>query len=61
MNGSSVAESGRQVPRNGLATPLPVTDGKNVFFMYGSGNISQKYGYSSSLLLFGNKLYCIAK
>ncbi|MBN2589934.1 MAG: PQQ-binding-like beta-propeller repeat protein [Sedimentisphaerales bacterium] len=77
----TVAESDRQAPRNNLATPSPVTDGKYVYFMFGSGdiagfdldgnliwsrniendygNISQKYGYSSSPLLFGNKLYVL--
>lgn len=76
-----VAESSRETPRNNLATPSPVTDGKNVYFMFGSGdiagfdfsgellwsrnieeeygNISQKYGYSSSPLLFGDKLYVL--
>ena len=71
----------RQVPRNDLASPSPVTDGKNVYFMYGSGNlagldrdgnilwqrnleteygnISIKYGYSSSPLLYDNKLYIL--
>ena len=65
-----------------MAAPSPVTDGKLVYFMYGSGdlaaldyegkivwsrniedeygNISQKYGYSSSPLLFENKLYILA-
>jgi len=73
--------SARKVPRNDLATPSPVTDGKTVFFMYGSGdlagldydgnilwnrnleaeygNISIKYGYSSSPLLYDNKLYIL--
>jgi outer membrane protein assembly factor BamB len=76
-----IAESGRQAPNNNLATPSPVTDGKHVYFMFGSGdlacldiegniiwskniedefgNISQKYGYSSSPLLFENKLYVL--
>ncbi|MGB2862117.1 MAG: PQQ-binding-like beta-propeller repeat protein [Sedimentisphaerales bacterium] len=73
--------SGRKVPRNNPATPSPVTDGKNVYFMYGSGdlasldyegnalwsrnleaeygNISIKYGYSSSPLLHDGKLYIL--
>ena len=76
-----IAESNRQTPNNNLAAPSPVTDGKLVYFMYGSGdlaaldyegkivwsrniedeygNISQKYGYSSSPLLFENKLYIL--
>ena len=73
--------SARKVPRNNMATPSPVTDGKSVYFMYGSGelagldydgnilwtrnieaeygNISIKYGYSSSPLLYDNKLYVL--
>jgi outer membrane protein assembly factor BamB len=73
--------SSRKVPRNNLATPSPVTDGKNVYFMYGSGdlagldyegnilwsrnleteygNISMKWGYSSSPLLHKGKLYIL--
>ncbi|MFH1716380.1 MAG: PQQ-binding-like beta-propeller repeat protein [Planctomycetota bacterium] len=75
--------SGREVPRNNLATPSPVTDGRCVYFMYGSGdlagldgegnvlwsrnieaeygNISVKYGYSSSPLLHGGKLYVLVQ
>lgn len=73
--------SSRQVPRNNMATPSPVTDGKRVYYMYGSGelagldadgktlwsrnidneygNISLKYGYSSSPLLYGDTLYVL--
>jgi len=73
--------SSRKVPRNNLATPSPVTDGKNVYFMYGSGdlasldyegnvlwsrnleaeygNVSMKWGYSSSPLLYNGKLYIL--
>lgn len=73
--------SSREVPRNNMATPSPVTDGERVYFMYGSGelagldfegnilwqrniedeygNISIKYGYSSSPLLYGDKLYIL--
>ena len=73
--------SSRNVPRNNLATPSPVTDGRHVYFIFGSGdlagldyegnilwsrnlekeygNISQKYGYSSSPLLYDNKLYIL--
>jgi outer membrane protein assembly factor BamB len=76
-----ISESSRQAPNNNLATPSPVTNGKYVYFLYGSGdlaaldyegniiwsrniedeygNISQKYGYSSSPLLFENKLYIL--
>ncbi|MHC4229644.1 MAG: PQQ-binding-like beta-propeller repeat protein, partial [Planctomycetota bacterium] len=73
--------SSRQVPRNNMGTPSPVTDGKRVYFTFGSGelaglyyngkplwsrnldseygNISMKYGYSSSPLLYGDKLYIL--
>ena len=73
--------SSRKVPRNNPATPSPVTDGKGVYFMYGSGelagldyegnvlwsrnleqeygNISQKWGYSSSPLLYEGRLYIL--
>jgi outer membrane protein assembly factor BamB len=73
--------SDRDVPRNNLATPSPVTDGEHVYFMYGSGdlagldcegkllwsrnieaeygNISIKYGYSSSPLLYDDKLFIL--
>ena len=73
--------SDRKVPRNNMATPSPVTDGKHVYFMYGSGdlagldcegnilwsrnieaeygNISIKYGYSSSPLLHDDRLYIL--
>ena len=76
-----IGESGRNAPRNNLAAPSPVTNGRHVFFMFGSGdlagldnkgnilwsrniekeygNISQKYGYSSSPLLYDNKLYIL--
>jgi outer membrane protein assembly factor BamB len=76
-----LGRSSQQVPRNNMATPSPVTDGKRVYFMYGSGelaaldhkgkslwsrnldseygNISMKYGYSSSPLLYDNKLYIL--
>ena len=76
-----LAESNRNAPQNNLATPSPVTNGKYVYFMFGSGdlaaldydgkiiwsrniedefgNISQKYGYSSSPLLFEGKLYVL--
>jgi len=73
--------SSRKVPRNNPATPSPVTDGKYVYFMFGSGelarldyegnilwsrnlegeygNISMKWGYSSSPLLFNESLYIL--
>ena len=76
-----VGTSSRKVPRNNPATPSPVTDGRYVYFMYGSGelvgmdyegdilwsrnlegeygNISIKYGYSSSPLLFDERLYIL--
>jgi outer membrane protein assembly factor BamB len=66
---------------NTMATPSPVTDGRNVFFLYGSGDLAGydfegnqlwfrnivddygplvvNFGYSSSPLLFQNKLYII--
>jgi outer membrane protein assembly factor BamB len=75
--------SSRKVPRNNPATPSPVTDGKNVYFMYGSGdlagldyegnilwsrnleaeygNISMKWGYSSSPLLYNGTLYILVQ
>jgi outer membrane protein assembly factor BamB len=65
--------------RNNAASPSPVADGNNVFFMYGSGdlvgfdfegnklwalniekdygNLSVKFGYSNSPLLYNNKLF----
>ena len=54
-----VGSDGRRFPRNNLASPSPVTDGKRVFFLYGNGqlvgfdfdgqpmwsrNIEQEYG-----------------
>jgi outer membrane protein assembly factor BamB len=75
--------SERKVPRNNMATPSPVTDGKGVYFLYGSGelagldyegnilwscnieekygNIALKYGYASSPLLYGGKLYILVQ
>ncbi|MDH4241226.1 MAG: PQQ-like beta-propeller repeat protein, partial [Phycisphaerae bacterium] len=32
--------SSRNVPRNNMATPSPVTDGERVYFMYGSGELA---------------------
>jgi len=76
-----LGESSRKVPRNNPATPSPVTDGKHVYFIYGSGdlasldyegnvlwsrnleaeygNISMKWGYSSSPLLYNGRLYIL--
>jgi outer membrane protein assembly factor BamB len=76
-----LGESSRKVPRNNPATPSPVTDGKHVYFIYGSGdltgldyegniiwsrnleadygNISMKWGYSSSPLLHNGVLYIL--
>ncbi len=78
-----LGESSRKVPRNNPATPSPVTDGKNVYFMYSSGdlasldydgnviwsrnleveygNISMKWGYSSSPLLYNGRLYILVQ
>lgn len=75
--------SSRQVPRNNMGTPSPVTDGNRVYFMFGSGelagldhkgkplwsrnldseygNISMKYGYSSSPLLYGDRLFILVQ
>jgi outer membrane protein assembly factor BamB len=75
--------SSRKVPRNNPATPSPVSDGGNVYFMYGSGdligldyegnilwsrnledeygNISLKWGYSSSPLLYNGTLYILVQ
>jgi outer membrane protein assembly factor BamB len=75
--------SSRKVPRNNPATPSPVTDGKNVYFIYGSGdlagldfegnvlwsrnleaeygNVSMKWGYSSSPLLYDGRLYILVQ
>jgi len=68
-----------RVPRNTMASPSPVTDGKVVVFLYGTGEMAGltvegkvrwhrdlgrefgklaiKYGYSSSPLLYGDRLY----
>lgn len=37
---TAIGKSGRNVPRNNLATPSPTTDGKHVFFLYGSGDLA---------------------
>ncbi len=71
----------RRFPRNNMASPSPVTDGKYVFFLYGSGhlagfdyegnklwsrnieeeygNLALQFGYSSSPLLYQNKLFVL--
>jgi outer membrane protein assembly factor BamB len=73
----------RRIRRNNMATPSPVTDGKSIFFLYGSGdfvgldyegntlwsrniekeygNISIKFGYSSSPLLYDGKIYVLVQ
>ena len=70
------------MPQNNLASCSPVTDGKSVFFLFGTGdlagydlngkelwlrhleeeygNISVKFGYSSSPLLYEGKLFVIS-
>jgi len=72
----------RRIPRNNMASPSPVADGKRVFFLYAGGdligfdydgnrlwsrnieaeygNLALQFGYSSSPMLYGNKLYIIA-
>lgn len=35
-----VGRDGRRFPRNNLASPSPVTDGKRVFFLYGNGQLA---------------------
>jgi outer membrane protein assembly factor BamB len=74
-----VGSNPRNFPRNTAASPSPVADGKNVFFMYGSGDLagfdfegnklwsrniendygklSVQFGYSSSPLLYNDKLF----
>lgn len=69
----------RNMRRNNPATPSPVTDGKNVLFLYGNGELigfdidgnklwsrnietdygtlSVQFGYSSSPLLYNDKLF----
>jgi len=37
---SKVLGSGRKAMRNNMATPSPVTDGKAVYFLYGTGDIA---------------------
>ncbi|MHC4205724.1 MAG: outer membrane protein assembly factor BamB family protein [Planctomycetota bacterium] len=76
-----IGSDSRRFPRNNLASPSPVADGKRVFFLYGSGdlvgfdydgnkiwsrnieaeygNLALQFGYSSSPLLYNNKLFII--
>ncbi|UCG47491.1 MAG: PQQ-binding-like beta-propeller repeat protein [Phycisphaerales bacterium] len=35
-----VGSDGRRYPRNNMASPSPVTDGNNVFFLYGTGDLA---------------------
>ncbi len=37
---TTVGKSDRNVPRNNMATPSPTTDGRYVFFLYGSGDLA---------------------
>jgi outer membrane protein assembly factor BamB len=79
----TLGASDRKVPRNSMATPSPVADGRHVFFLYGSGqlagldvegnvvwarqiegeygNISLKFGYGSSPLLYDGKLFVLVQ
>lgn len=72
----------RRVPRNNMASPSPVTDGRTVCFTYGTGTLAAfdlagqelwrrdlakdhgfnalLFGYSSSPLLHGGRLYVTA-
>jgi outer membrane protein assembly factor BamB len=34
-----IGSDSRRIPRNNMASPSPVTDGKNVFFLYGNGDL----------------------
>jgi outer membrane protein assembly factor BamB len=77
-----IGSDSRRIPRNNMASPSPVTDGRYVFFLYASGdlagfdyegnplwsrnieaeygNLALQFGYSSSPLLYQDKLYVIA-
>ncbi|MHC4556155.1 MAG: outer membrane protein assembly factor BamB family protein [Planctomycetota bacterium] len=77
-----IGSDSRRFPGNNMASPSPVTNGKCVFFLYGSGdlvgfdykgkklwsrnieteygNLALKFGYSSSPLLYENKLFILA-
>jgi len=76
-----IGSDSRRFPRNNMASPSAVTDGKYVFFLYGSGdlvgfdyegnklwsrnieteygNLALQFGYSSSPLLYQNKLFIL--
>lgn len=76
-----IGSDSRRFPRNNMASPSPVTDGKYIFFLYGCGNLvgfdyegnklwsrnieteygnlALKFGYSSSPLLYQNKLFIL--
>jgi outer membrane protein assembly factor BamB len=76
-----VGSDSRRIPRNNMASPSPVTDGKYVFFLYGNGelvgfdyegnklwsrnieaeygNLALKFGYSSSPVLYGGRLFVL--
>jgi outer membrane protein assembly factor BamB len=44
-----IATDTERLPRNNMATPSPVTDGKTVFFLYGSGHLAA-FDYSGNRL-----------
>jgi outer membrane protein assembly factor BamB len=76
-----IGSDSRRFPRNNMASPSAVTDGKYAFFLYGSGdlvgfdyngnklwsrnieteygNLALQFGYSSSPLLYQNKLFIL--
>lgn len=76
-----IGSDSRRFPRNNVASPSAVTDGKYVFFLYGCGdlvgfdyegnklwsrnieteygNLALQFGYSSSPLLYQNKLFIL--
>lgn len=76
-----IGSDARRFPRNNMASPSAVTDGKYVFFLYGTGdlvgfdyegnklwsrnieteygNLALQFGYSSSPLLYQNKLFIL--
>ena len=77
----NIGSDSRRFPRNNMASPSAVTDGKHVFFLYGCGNLvgfdyegnklwsrnieteygnlALQFGYSSSPLLYQNKLFIL--
>jgi outer membrane protein assembly factor BamB len=76
-----IGSDSRRYARNNIASPSPVADGKNVFFLYASGdlvgfdyegnrlwsrnieteygNLALQFGYSSSPMLYGGKLFVL--